>query len=103
VAFCLDLSKGVHMREPYISTVMETIDPPVSATLTDAKVIELWAQRQRAADQEHLPARHPATASLYWPEACENQRTRSGAIHRSPGPARVSRQSPRAARSPPSG
>jgi hypothetical protein len=31
------------MRERYISTVMETIAPPVSAGLTDAKVIELWA------------------------------------------------------------
>jgi len=39
VASCLFLSEGVHMRQRYISTVLETIDPPVSAGLTDAKVI----------------------------------------------------------------
>jgi len=43
------------MRERYISTVMETIDQPISSGLTDAKVIELWAQRQRS----------PLTRSVY--------------------------------------
>jgi len=43
------------MRERYISTVMETINPPVSPRLTDAKVIELWLRRQRS----------PLTRSVY--------------------------------------
>jgi len=51
----LDQSEGVHMRERYISTVMETINPPVSPRLTDAKVIELWLRRQRS----------PLTRSVY--------------------------------------
>jgi site-specific recombinase XerD len=37
------------MRQRYISTVMETIGPRVSAAgLTDINVIELWARRQRS-------------------------------------------------------
>jgi len=55
VDVCLDQSEGVHMRQRYISTVMETIEPLVSAGLTDAKVIDLWAQRQRS----------PLTRSVY--------------------------------------
>src|ERR1700674_3903107 len=35
-------------RQQLISTVMETIEPRVSTGLTDANVIELWAQRQRS-------------------------------------------------------
>ena len=55
MAFRLLLSEGVHMRERYISTVMETIAPSVSPGLNDPKVIELWTQRQRS----------PLTRSVY--------------------------------------
>ena len=47
LAFRSFLSECVHMRERYISTVMETIVPPGHG-LNDAKVIELWVHRQRS-------------------------------------------------------
>src|SRR5436190_12586298 len=74
------------MRERYISTVMETIDPPVSSGLTDAKVIELWTQRQRSPLTRSVYLRDiPPADAHYRPGAFQNQRSRSRAIRRNLG------------------